>query len=185
MWGDAQDHYGSSPRMRGAHLVNGCLGNDSGIIPAYAGSTIVSCLCPSSRWDHPRVCGEHPRTRHPTRSRAGSSPRMRGAPMQSLSPLRKVQGSSPRMRGALFGVRGVAFRTGSSPRMRGALRQGEKDAAPRGIIPAYAGSTALAFRPSGQRRDHPRVCGEHEVKMGDFALPSGSSPRMRGAPPGC
>ena len=99
MWGDAQDHYGSSPRMRGAHLVNGCLGNDSGIIPAYAGSTIVSCLCPSSRWDHPRVCGEH-RQSGPPRPWGRDHPRVCGEHSIKADDKKKGEGSSPRMRGA-------------------------------------------------------------------------------------
>ena len=50
---------GSSPRMRGTprgiHL--GYVGH--GIIPAYAGNTIIRSRSRKMRWDHPRVCGEH------------------------------------------------------------------------------------------------------------------------------
>ena len=49
------------------------------------------------------------------------------------------------------------------------------------IIPAYAGSTkAVLSRPPGYQ-DHPRVCGEHAGIEQRARLPSGSSPRMRGA----
>ena len=50
----------------------------------------------------------------------------------------------------------------------------------RGIIPAYAGNTIqliLCFPPC---RDHPRVCGEHQVRDTLYGTTQGSSPRMRG-----
>ena len=49
-----------------------------------------------------------------------------------------------------------------------------------GIIPAYAGNTPCDTPENSFRRDHPRVCGEHEfVQQGD-GRHWGSSPRMRG-----
>ena len=70
---------------------------------------------------------------------------------------------------------------GSSPRMRGALCFPLLPPEQRGIIPAYAGSTAQTTTTSPGRGDHPRVCGEHYADA--IGLPSrlGSSPRMRGA----
>ena len=69
---------GSSPRMRGTprgiHL--GYVGH--GIIPAYAGNTIIRSRSRKMRWDHPRVCGEHANEIGASQSVAGSSPRMRG-----------------------------------------------------------------------------------------------------------
>ena len=32
------------------------------------------------------------------------------------------------------------------------------------------------------RRDHPRGCGEHDVRLGIYTMSEGSSPRMRGTP---
>ena len=55
---------GSSPRMRGAPLINGAAPISIGIIPAYAGST--------------------QRTRRSALFVLGSSPRMRGAPVPHL-----------------------------------------------------------------------------------------------------
>ena len=70
---------------------------------------------------------------------------------------------------------------GSSPRMRGApsLRGGSCE--PPGIIPAYAGSTGRSMASRAGRRDHPRVCGEHNLPMRESSGLLGSSPRMRGA----
>ena len=49
-----------------------------------------------------------------------------------------------------------------------------------GIIPAYAGNTILLVREVERERDHPRVCGEHQVIDDYGTVVMGSSPRMRG-----
>ena len=69
---------------------------------------------------------------------------------------------------------------GSSPRMRGTPAQRRGRTGARRIIPAYAGNTRgrILFDLSGG--DHPRVCGEHSVPLGDWPSDWGSSPRMRG-----
>ena len=51
--------WGSSPRMRGAHLDKDDLELNARIIPAYAGSTWRWSHCRRSGQDHPRVSGEH------------------------------------------------------------------------------------------------------------------------------
>ena len=50
---------GSSPRMRGAPAPCFSPAADRGIIPADAGSTMVTVLPCRSERDHPRGCGEH------------------------------------------------------------------------------------------------------------------------------
>ena len=50
---------GSSPRMRGAHIIVRIVPSDTGIIPAYAGSTSFMLDDSDFVKDHPRVCGEH------------------------------------------------------------------------------------------------------------------------------
>ena len=51
-----------------------------------------------------------------------------------------------------------------------------------GIIPAYAGSTSRCAADGTLPRDHPRVCGEHDLFGKRQWRVKGSSPRMRGAP---
>ena len=51
----------------------------SGIIPAYAGSTIKQQQRSEVARDHPRICGEHDFTRLSFADGTGSSPHMRGA----------------------------------------------------------------------------------------------------------
>ena len=50
----------------------------TGIIPAYAGNTLVDGLMQEGVRDHPRVCGEHDESMNPISVEEGSSPRMRG-----------------------------------------------------------------------------------------------------------
>ena len=52
-------HLGSSPRMRGAPCLMRKSLTQSGIIPAYAGSTVQVSGRQHIYGDHPRVCGEH------------------------------------------------------------------------------------------------------------------------------
>ena len=69
---------------------------------------------------------------------------------------------------------------GSSPRMRGTRTRKCAEENGAGIIPAYAGNTAAVCAVSMVLRDHPRVCGEHDPHATRRAVPTGSSPRMRG-----
>ena len=70
--------------------------------------------------------------------------------------------------------------TGSSPRMRGTHQGWRDDGEVDGIIPAYAGNTLSPRLRAPVRRDHPRVCGEHQSVSVDIDNATGSSPRMRG-----
>ena len=71
---------GSSPRMRGTRRLAGLAVLPPGIIPADAGNTFSRESGVSSKWDHPRGCGEHLDTADHTLFHTGSSPRMRGTP---------------------------------------------------------------------------------------------------------
>ena len=73
---------------------------------------------------------------------------------------------------------------GSSPRMRGTLLEVPGSAIDDGIIPADAGSTRCGCTRLWCLADHPRGCGEHQVVASPNHQLTGSSPRMRGAPPG-
>ena len=72
--------------------------------------------------------------------------------------------------------------TGSSPRVRGTLGSHFPVDAHCGIIPACAGNTLKLPTRSTYGRDHPRVCGEHFMKLDGTLALTGSSPRVRGTP---
>ena len=64
--------------MRGTPCAGCRAGSRRGIIPAYAGNTLVLVLGLCGLRDHPRVCGEHGLVDCVANLPEGSSPRMRG-----------------------------------------------------------------------------------------------------------
>ena len=173
--------WGSSPRMRGTHVIYDGEQILVGIIPAHAGNTAALTARTQVLKDHPRACGEHPSWGPPEPVWTGSSPRMRGTLFRNGDdairygiipahagntrvmprPTGHVE-DHPRACGEHSSHVHVrrAF-AGSSPRMRGTHRR-HPPAHPRpGIIPAHAGNTAYGSGRPVNRRDHPRACGEH------------------------
>ena len=64
--------------------------------------------------------------------------------------------------------------------MRGKAGLNEDQAVDDRITPAYAGKRSGSQRPTGARRDHPRVCGEKVRLACPGGVGRGSPPRMRG-----
>ena len=194
---------GSSPHVRGAPERFEAFARAVGIIPACAGSTESAANHARSRRDHPRMCGEHLCKTFCKACARGSSPPVRGAQFRGefvdhlvgiipacagsttgVAASAKVTRDHPRMCGEHGRLATMPCRSpGSSPHVRGA-RAGRLCGVPRsGIIPACAGSTPTATRPSREPRDHPRMCGEHLPDV-SLAVPlPGSSPHVRGARP--
>ena len=191
---------GSSPRMRGTPSADWADRRCWGIIPAHAGNTRRYSHVSETCWDHPRACGEHMPPSCSMLIVEGSSPHMRGTHRRTAragrhvgiipahagntiptSPFRCSCRDHPRACGEH--VKKIAckkFDMGSSPRMRGTRRWAAPMFSFQGIIPAHAGNTAVAFRSWFQPRDHPRACGEHDVRGTECTNWKGSSPRMRG-----
>ena len=160
-----------------------------GIIPAYAGNTPERTVSLVASRDHPRVCGEHTGRGDSRGVTQGSSPRMRGTPgtryhvrhyagiipayagntRPPCAPLAKC-GDHPRVCGEhVYVTDPDILASGSSPRMRGTPRCQRRLIVEFGIIPAYAGNTTNSAVTRSKTRDHPRVCGEHD--MGLLSLP--------------
>ena len=133
---------GSSPRMRGTHSRCRRAANVTGIIPAYAGNTMMTPRLTTATWDHPRVCGEHDPLVPSVCDVLGSSPHMRGTRLNR--PWYKMSGGIiPAYAGNTDG-RIVLIRRhrGSSPHMRGTPCRRTHLVRQKGIIPAYAGNTS-------------------------------------------
>ena len=79
--------WGSSPRMRGTHQIRDVSADIHGIIPAYAGNTMLTRPGHTQLGDHPRVCGEHRLAGLVGHVPGGSSPRMRGTPYVAFQPV--------------------------------------------------------------------------------------------------
>ena len=192
---------GSSPHTRGAPAPGFSIRPGAGIIPAYAGSTFPSLASTSARRDHPRIRGEHSKFPGGFFHLVGSSPHTRGArdgvaaPRAPAGIIPAYAGSTgtlrlsyiqfrdhPRIRGEHPALTRTACRNlGSSPHTRGAHgRSGSSRIGVR-IIPAYAGSTPANVRRYDPGQDHPRIRGEHGVRVRTGARCGGSSPHTRGA----
>ena len=194
---------GSSPHVRGAQNLLPIMQDLDGIIPACAGSTTGVAASAKVTRDHPRMCGEHNGWKDKAALYLGSSPHVRGAragrlcgvPRSGIIPAcagstpsnttpRATTRDHPRMCGEHFTTTGSPYcSSGSSPHVRGAPTGDLLGVTIGGIIPACAGSTPTATRPSREPRDHPRMCGEHLPDV-SLAVPlPGSSPHVRGARP--
>ena len=192
---------GSSPHTRGARGSVRAGRCRIGIIPAYAGSTPPAPKSRNTGRDHPRIRGEHRLQGMPVRPDQGSSPHTRGAPKKREDPENAARiipayaGSTgttwsamkpttdhPRIRGEHErSGRFLVGSAGSSPHTRGARPGGRSLLLGRGIIPAYAGSTAEVPANVRRHEDHPRIRGEHSATQPTTLVIPGSSPHTRGA----
>ena len=174
---------GSSPRVRGTQLQARYALPRRRFIPACAGNTAPATRPRRRVPVHPRVCGEHCRTKCALLASDGSSPRVRGTrqwwpcvrtawrfipacagntAMSRAPPSRATV--HPRVCGEhALGVTQTTAWYGSSPRVRGTRRTTTHPARRRRFIPACAGNTL-------------------DDVVGDAAL-HGSSPRVRGTLP--
>ena len=159
---DAYRPVGSSPHVRGARQACDDALQESGIIPACAGSTTVGKTKLLFIWDHPRMCGEHADGNKTIQGAKGSSPHVRGALARRFASgsatgiIPACAGStpmSPTGRGAMWDhprmcgehSRPMKSRSncgGSSPHVRGARQSRSLINLSLGIIPACAGSTS-------------------------------------------
>ena len=191
---------GSSPRMRGKHVLPYSGTAQGRIIPAHAGQTRIASTEVTYRPDHPRACGANHASHVFGRFNHGSSPRMRGKRRcQSagrtcgrIIPAHAGQTDSyahcffdgsdhPRACGAnstRYNARHMP--TGSSPRMRGKRGRNVRVIALRRIIPAHAGQTGSRHLNDNGHTDHPRACGANQSGRPACIGVCGSSPRMRG-----
>ena len=186
--------------MRGTPRPYPAIHGKTGIIPAYAGNTIVKSIPTKRWWDHPRICGEHRHGTKPIQGILGSSPHMRGT-QQEVIEMRKQNGIIPAYAGNTGSVTQWIRRTadhpricgehtpspplmyplpGSSPHMRGTPNLDTVHLLASGIIPAYAGNTSQVGVLYGHSWDHPRICGEHFAPFLADRQVEGSSPHMRG-----
>ena len=195
---------GSSPRARGTPVAADPQLFCMRIIPACAGNTRLPARKSRVRADHPRVRGEHEEIYGVGQAPYGSSPRARGTRLtMDIAGLRvriipacagntsaarwniTAESDHPRVRGEhLLGSGCLTHTDGSSPRARGTpVFEQRLDSLDR-IIPACAGNTRRRHGPRTPQTDHPRVRGEHSLKLCHVCPSGGSSPRARGTPCG-
>ena len=191
---------GSSPHVRGTRSRTRQCVSGNGIIPACAGNTSRRPVPATGNRDHPRMCGEHWGNSLFTVILEGSSPHVRGTqygensatPQNGIIPACAGNTISisfmywlildhPRMCGehrTILTCEPVC--SGSSPHVRGTRRGHGQGPYRPGIIPACAGNTWRIRHTPAPTRDHPRMCGEHRKSRQAIAVPTGSSPHVRG-----
>ena len=136
---------GSSPHTRGAPGFGAVVDPESGIIPAYAGSTAVD-VGPNRRrrGSSPHTRGA-PYTRSTATGRSGIIPAYAGSTAPRRSTLWTVA-DHPRIRGEHWLMVPLSTHLfGSSPHTRGAPPDLVRYPEGARIIPAYAGSTCMRF----------------------------------------
>ena len=95
--------------------------------------------------------------------------------------LAKYRRNHPRVCGEKAGsAAGNALFRGSPPRMRGKVRPIKGRDSVTGITPAHAGKSEELRFGKYPYWDHPRACGEKQVRAAAQAAVVGSPPRMRG-----
>ena len=196
--------WGSSPRMRGKPHKRGLCHLGCRLIPAHAGKTRWSRSDLSTPWAHPRACGENADLLTQYLPNAGSSPRMRGkrplwrSGTLSTGLIPAHAGKTPSFPGKPLQPRAhpracgenqrsettLRVKPGSSPRMRGKRLSVLAHTSTYRLIPAHAGKTCVGCCLGNRFWAHPRACGENYVDEATLLPEPGSSPRMRGKPPG-
>ena len=191
---------GSSPRGRGKRGQHGREARLVRLIPAWAGKTRPARsrrACPGA---HPRVGGENPSSPRSVGPPGGSSPRGRGKRREadaarashrlipawagktcSAAAVQRSFPAHPRVGGENTRAESSSRpKRGSSPRGRGKHPARLASCLAVGLIPAWAGKTALRRRRSRGLPAHPRVGGENVPVYAASANSGGSSPRGRG-----
>ena len=179
--GQARRPLGSSPHARGALEAGAAIEDVAGIIPACAGSTRRAASGGRTSGDHPRTRGEHRLDTRGCQGTVGIIPACAGSTSSRCYSQMSAR-DHPRMRGEHTDTDyWIPVASGSSPHARGALFEQTHHVSRAGIIPACAGSTRRQGHARRAPRDHPRMRGEHDVRIVAQVLDLGSSPHARGA----
>ena len=171
---------GSPPRVRGKARTALSFLPLVRITPACAGKSFSSSHNDSPLKDHPRVCGEKPQSANHNSYHQGITPACAGKRYHCHNP-RYVPEDHPRVCGEKLPT-GVSSITpmGSPPRVRGKGYKGLMSTISGGITPACAGKRKQKLEKGGDRKDHPRVCGEKPFTLSCPVKLMGSPPRVRG-----
>ena len=168
--------------------------------PRVRGKAWCADLTAGAPRDHPRVCGEKDASTCRRYTPRGSPPRMRGKACVpcccctciGITPAYAgkredeyvayvTERDHPRVCGEKACARAsTSAMSGSPPRMRGKVMSSLLRDFLSGITPAYAGKSSQVNSFCELIWDHPRVCGEKDVRSCACHVWTGSPPRMRG-----
>ena len=116
---------GSSPHSRGTLDDRSMFMDYYGIIPAFAGNTMIECFKLNKIWDHPRIRGEHQSSTRSRKKAQGSSPHSRGTLWLATTGI-ELPGIIPAFAGNTWIV--IRIKTGKEdhPRIRGEHQKQEE-----------------------------------------------------------
>ena len=170
------------------------------ITPAGAGKTGSNVEGQRFYQDHPRRCGENQRRLAVYCDSTGSPPQVRGKPIYRngvytyfrITPagagktqitllILSSKQDHPRRCGENSALSAVLSAVaGSPPQVRGKLDSLSRNHVQTRITPAGAGKTSAITQLPRIYRDHPRRCGENDVRLRKFDPVPGSPPQVRG-----
>ena len=175
----------------------------AGIIPAYAGSTLVTepgapeppgssphtrgarstwAATAATRGDHPRIRGEHQSGRNATLAASRIIPAYAGSTISVLVDEDGDEGSSPHTRGARCSRRVPSRLAGDHPRIRGEhMASSVVSLAHLGSSPHTRGAPVPRRTPPCRVRDHPRIRGEHVMRWIGRRMQEGIIPAYAGS----
>ena len=150
------------------------------ITPAYAGKSYrVHAIPPKSAGSPPPMRGKESADSVPCHRRR-ITPAYAGKSCRPHSNI-IVLGDHPRLCGEKHNARiNRTGHVGSPPPMRGKDSHRSTFHSIQRITPAYAGKRRCGQHSTGQRQDHPRLCGEKFDSWGTLIWILGSPPPMRG-----
>ena len=173
---------GSSPRGRGTLRYPNRRRVPTRFIPAWAGNTDFFDVPKIERPVHPRVGGEHIWGTRGVVGTDGSSPRGRGTRYPVRAGVLLIRFIPAWAGNTALPRPSSTERASSSPRGRGTLFCDDARRTLLRFIPAWAGNTPVCFMSRIRRPVHPRVGGEHFLRIRVIPDGLGSSPRGRGTP---
>jgi len=154
---------GSPPPVRGALRAKTITRIKYRITPACAGSTWADWFADRAKSDHPRLCGEHISCSIMIWVKLRITPACAGSTYKPLCcPSHKWD--HPRLCGEHSSlISRMRCGYGSPPPVRGALPHTYDTRFNHRITPACAGSTFSRRTEEQINKDHPRLCGEHQL----------------------
>ncbi len=202
MRGDHPLPAGASEQARGPLRTLAVVGGYAGTTPACAGTTGRPTTAPGRSGDHPRMRGDHdlrgvhpsfgqgppphargPRCRrHRQPDHAGTTPACAGT-TEARTTRSGPPRDHPRMRGDHVAAPVLVLQSvGPPPHARGPHPWSGPGWAPAGTTPACAGTTHWGPGTRPWPGDHPRMRGDHSMRMFLHRRDEGPPPHARGPP---
>ena len=173
---------GSPPHVRRTLCCGKRLIQLLGITSACAENTISFKLSSVLAGNHLRMCGEHDGLMTDETDFTGSPPHVRRTLRPRRRPCQSTGITSACAENTVKCELVLKIHRGSPPHVRRTRKQGVKIRLRQGITSACAENTHRHWHTHTMRRDHLRMCGEHQYNLFNFFNFTGSPPHVRRTP---